>query len=549
MADNDEYTGIEQGGLLTKGEAQRIFAQADTVPAAYGAAIASVAGQPVARQKSDVKAFVDSQELSGAPVNAPVILAEVIGRSGVLREVWMACSAGGSGITSFAESGGRIRIFINDATTPWIDMQLNDFFMYGTRGGVFSTPWFGRTAREANGDSGAYRRVHIPFQAYLRVELINTTGANVAPVYGSASYTTGDGEDGSYRLVGSRAQRQPYERVTVCDVTGAGQMESLYLAGRCTEAADYAFLEGNIEIYIDGSTSPQILSSGAEDFFAGAWYRVPNGGFPTGRAGDPDYSGSSIALWRFFDNQPVVFEESLKVVYSVGQKAQGTLKSPWYDIGAYVGIMDDTVRAMNYKDEGSPARVRDELNYPAGTLAGTPYSQPSDRLQATFDGSGLVYPYSVADNAMDMRVTRTGLSLPNGGYMVAGELKIGPGATNQELGLTALGDGDGYYGGGAHVQLVRINADVWQVRCREGFDTVHQAQIGSGQDLTDRYVWLAMKVVGTKITAYWRYDENDHWRPIGSWTTTKNGTATGTFSWQGGGKFNRFQIVPLVNIS
>ena len=541
-----EYADNEKGGLLTKGEAELRFAQADYVSPVYKDSAAQNGDRPVARRYTPSNLIVDSQELSSAPVGGATILCEVIGRSGVLREVWHAVSAGGNGITSFSESGGRVKVYVNDATTPHIDMTLNDFFMYGTRGGVFDTPYFGRTAREANGDSGAYRRLHIPFQKYLRVELVNTTGAAVAPVYGSATYTIDDGENETYHLIGSRANRNPYERITVCDVSGAGQLESLYIAGRSTESGDYAFLEGNVEIYVNGSTSPQILSSGAEDFFAGAWYRVPSGGFPTGRAGDPDYSGSSIALWKFFSDQPVVFESGLKVIVNVGQRTQGTMKAAWYDLAAYAGVIREGVRSGSYPTEGSPARVRDAMSYPAGSLSGTPYSQPQDRAQATFDGTGLVYPYNTTDTGMDMRVVRTGLSLPSA-YNVEGKIKInGNGDTTQEIGLTARGQGDGYYGDAVHLQLVRVSQYVWQVRAREGFSTIHQLQIGSGQDFADRYVWLRLRVEGTKITAFWRYDDNDHWRSIGSWTTAMTGTATGTFSWQGGGKVDQFNVVPIV---
>lgn len=544
-----EFVGNEIDSALTKGDAQKLFAQVDYMPPEYRSEIGNALGSPVPRVNRKLRSYVDSQELSSAPGTdaapvgeKPVVLAEVVGENGLLREIWYAASPGGAGISSFVESGGRVRIFINDDASPAFEMALCDFFMYGIRGGEFDTPHFGRTAREANGDSGAYRRLAIPFQTYLRVEFVGVA-TNTAPVYGSVSYTLGDEVEGHYRVLGSRANCAPYERVELEYSGGPGQLEHVYLAGRSNETFDYAFLESNVEIYIDGADAPQILSSGAEDFFAGSWYRVPIGGFPTGRAGMSDHSGSSIALWKFFTNQPVVFEESIRIVIPVGQRTQGELKSAWYDIALYAGLFVDDERDSSYYIPAPTAVFDDKFSYPAGTLAGTPWQQPGDRAQATLNGSELVFPYGTTDSHMDMRVMRTGLVLPATPYFFSGKVSIGPGDTNQELGLSALGQGDGYYGDAVHVQVARVSQYVWQLRCRDGFDTVHQMQIGNGSDLVDRPIWLGLAVLGGgKVRAYWKLTDNDHWRPVGGWTTTRNGTATGVFSWQAGGKVDEVSL-------
>lgn len=506
---------------------------------------------PVARAVNGTTLYTDAHETSqiwgtsAAPSGDKVqIVAEVINKPGVLHEIWMAMVDAGT-TTGFSERGGRIKIFVNHYTTPVVDLCFSDFFMYGPRGGQFNTPWFSRIVRDG-GSSGAFRRLNIPFSSYLRVEAWNTTTADSGSFYASASYTTGLVQRGNYRAVGVEVSAaSQYQDITICDQAGSGTLESVYLSGLSTTDNDYAWLEGNILIYVDGSTTPAVTSSGAEDFFNGAWYQVPVGGFPTGRSGLHDLgTGSAWAAWKFFKDMPLRYNSNIKIVYRVGQQGQASMSAATYRIHGWAGLVEDTSNSGTFKDIGTGI-VNDTFSYSAGALSGS-YSQPGDRAAATWTGSALQFPSGNSSTYNDMRVQRTGLSLPTD-YWVQGRFRITTNqAYDQEVGLFARADGDGYFGGGVHIQVVRSSQYVWWVRSRDDFDTVSSETFAFGTDMTNVDFDLAIKVEGSKITTYWKFaDAADHWKSLATWTTGKTGTSVGMYAWNAGALVDSFDIYNL----
>lgn len=155
-----------------------------------------------------------------------VVLAESWGEPGILRHIWMASSDGSTEKDGFAEDAGQIRIYIDNDTVPAVSLSINDFFAYASLGDEFSTPRVGR-AKKADGESSAYRSVHMPFQRYLRVEVENQT-ANPVTFFGSATYnllsdfaSVGD-QQLNYKIYSAEdAALAPYSTVTVVDTNGS----------------------------------------------------------------------------------------------------------------------------------------------------------------------------------------------------------------------------------------------------------------------------------------------------------------------------------------
>ena len=237
-----------------------------------------------------------------------VVLAESWGEPGILRHIWMASSDGSTEEDGFAEDAGQIRIYIDNGTVPAVSLSINDFFAYASLGDEFSTPRVGR-AKKADGESSAYRSVHMPFQRHLRVEVENQT-ANPVTFFGSATYNllsdfaSVDDQQVNYKIYGAEdAALAPYSTVTVADTNGSGQVESLWLAID-SDSGNVGVLEGNVEIYVDNSPVPSWSSSGTEDAFNGGWYAVPVGGYPAGKVNSA-IGSPTTTYYRFFVDEPI----------------------------------------------------------------------------------------------------------------------------------------------------------------------------------------------------------------------------------------------------
>ncbi|MBM4575293.1 DUF2961 domain-containing protein [Rhodococcus hoagii] len=207
------------------------------------------------------------QSISATPTgDKATVLAESWGSPGVINHIWTANTGADASISSFIETGGRIRVFADNSKTPVVDLTLSEFFGYVGRAGIYATPRVGRTARDTD-RSSAYRYVDIPFTDYMRVEVVNTTAVQANAFYGMVSYTLGDeaGALKSYSIQSKRVEANKFDRITVADFQGAGQIESLFLAFEGESDGDYGAMEGNVEIYLDGETSPSWRSPGGED--------------------------------------------------------------------------------------------------------------------------------------------------------------------------------------------------------------------------------------------------------------------------------------------
>ncbi|MBO0676837.1 DUF2961 domain-containing protein [Mycolicibacterium sp. S2-37] len=518
-----------------------------------GSAPAGDSGFP--RRRPGQRSYSVNQEVATAraPLTAPagakaVVLAEVRNSPGVLSHIWMA-GAQTEDMDGFLELGGIIRIYIDNAATPVVDMALGDFFCAAGRANVFATPRVGRTSRTPDATSG-YRYLHAPFQEYMRVEVENQTDTD-SIFYGQASYSTVDSfasfgdQQLSYTLIGERVAEHPRQTpLTICDTDGSGQLESIYVsfAGGPDDAP---ILEGNIEIYIDGELCPSWSSSGGEDAFNGGWYSMPVGGWPAGRAGATDLSGESISMYRFFVDDPIFFDSSIKVIAWAGQPGQATVASPTVTFAGYAGVwLDEPASGGEYLTFDGPTIFN--TDFTQAELNPADWHQDENRVAAVATGSSITIAHGVGSAYEDVRVAPLNLTLP-ANYFVSTRCRITSAHPNQqEASIAALGATPSpWFGSAIHVQLTRSGSGGWNISVRDDFDTVFVTQIGSGRDLINEWIELGVMKVGNRSTAYYARNPGE-WTPIGSWIPRKTETGLAMGAWTADAEFDNLVIRQLV---
>ena len=143
----------------------------------------------------------------------------------------------------------------------------------------------------------------------------------------------------------------PQWPITVCDISGsAGKLEAFWLAVRTPSTVSNYWLEGTIELYIDGVARPSWIGTGGEDSFDGAWYAIPVGGFPAGQAGKNFQDTQHFAYYKFWLNEAIQWNNELKVVYNPGQRGKGTTTSDsTIGVSAFTGVWLRTPPTPSYR--------------------------------------------------------------------------------------------------------------------------------------------------------------------------------------------------------
>jgi hypothetical protein len=125
---------------------------------------------------------------------------------------------------------------------------------------------------------------------------------------------------------------EPLAEFDMCNVTGKGALFLVTIAakglGKNVEPdkkyKGLCFLEACIRAYFDGSTEPVLLSSGLEDYFLGTYY-FNKGRYYSDVAGltHLDNDAFEFSAYRFHDEDPVFFENGLRLTNRVGDEIRG----------------------------------------------------------------------------------------------------------------------------------------------------------------------------------------------------------------------------------
>lgn len=543
-------------------DVQASLGKADTaLQSIVGAHGGSLSGFPL--KKAGERAVAVGQEVAVArahgsdPVGRKiVVLAESWDQPGVLKHIWVACD-NSSTPDGFLEQGATIRIYTDSATTPAVVMSLGDFFCLANRSDIFATPRVGRTDRGAGGS--AYRYLYMPFQKYLRVEIESSMASDTA-FYGTADYSVISSfadlgtQQLAYSIKGQRVTNHvAREPLTICDVGGSGQVESIVVSFSGADAGDSGVLEGNVQILVDNEPYPMWTSSGMEDAFNGGWYSMPVGGYPAGRAGNSDQPGTNQTMYRFFLDDPIFYTSHIKIVVYAGQSYQGGVVSPTVNMAGYAGLWADVPVTPEYVsvDTGAAPILNDQLNQAAGSLNSANWVQDGSRTPMVATGSTFVVPYGNANADQDVRATRQNVTLP-ADYWVETRLRITDAShDDQEAALYILGaTPDSYFGSAVHIELKRSHASSWAVLLRDDFGTAFITYIGGSMDLTNVWIRLALRKRGNFVTGYYSFSTaSTTWIPVGRWEASKTGTGFGIGTWTAGAEYDYLAVRPLRSVT
>lgn len=230
-----------------------------------------------------------------------------------------------------------LSVWIDGEESPAIETSVDPFFFVAMGGKPFSTRGVGFTSvNEENGRRLTFvRDLRIPFARSCRVEL-RPPSSKILP-HVRSQITWGRWPDGKLPPLGRMGRcvvrsLRGFEvegtgtEVEILNLQGRGFLHSLHLAMRNPDAPGQ-YMEGNMEIYVDGETKPSYASSGTEEFFFGGIYFInpfwtPDGGC-TLSIFDPDNPDHTSSAYRVFAKDPIVFDKSLRILWHNGQQGQG----------------------------------------------------------------------------------------------------------------------------------------------------------------------------------------------------------------------------------
>lgn len=165
-----------------------------------------------------------------------------------------------------------LRVWYDGEKAPAIEMPLMDFLgNVEAKSGYFSTVYFSHVKESHN------FRLPMPFRKHIRMEVENPTDRKFS------GYTDVQWEkvkalprSTGYLRVAYRTGEPtiPGQKIELCDIRGPGSIVAHWLqiqADNPKTVGSDLICEGNQELYLDGSATPQIEYLGTEDVYGYSW--------------------------------------------------------------------------------------------------------------------------------------------------------------------------------------------------------------------------------------------------------------------------------------
>jgi hypothetical protein len=233
----------------------------------------------------------------------------------------------------------RIRVYVDGEETASIDMAMDLGHGFGNGGGL--GPWGSGKIGRTGAPSGTYNTYKIPFHGGIRVTAERSAdspdgapfwwivrGTKNLPVTLCGVRLPDDTRLRLHRLESHRAE--PGEEFSLCDVGGAGALYQVTMAGESLRNTgdwkDFSYLEAIVRAYVNGKDKPMLMSSGLEDYFLGTYY-FNRGLYAHSLAGltQLDTEKHSFSAYRFHDDDPVFFQNGLRLTCRCGEELNGAL--------------------------------------------------------------------------------------------------------------------------------------------------------------------------------------------------------------------------------
>jgi hypothetical protein len=259
---------------------------------------------------------------------------------GCLRHFWMTTNCAGDGL--------RIRIHVDDAEQPQVDMELNHFFgiLLGKKPYKVESPGIKVLPL---GSRNCY--LPIPFAKSCRITLkAGDIKGNVRPfdlkiidadpkkamVMVQANWQKYDeaADLTPYRLHAHFHEERPAQsngNYYMADITGKGFVAGMFKAIAQREAGDLLYHTGGGTWLIDGETDPNAFRGfNEEDDFNFSWGFFPYSSQWSGcpHVVNPGPKATEFVVWRFHGPDPVPFQSSL--VLHFGSRADDTQSVIYY---------------------------------------------------------------------------------------------------------------------------------------------------------------------------------------------------------------------------
>lgn len=231
----------------------------------------------------------------------------------------------------------RIRYYVDGEEKPSIDMQL--YLGHGIGFNERHAPWATKYVGKIGKGNGIFNNYRIPFGMSVRVTAQLGEGIQGNPqvwwiIRGMENGRVSLGgmdlpESARLKLVRlENHEAEPLEEFNLCDVDGRGALFQVTIQA---EGKNLTYLESCIRAYLGKRESPLMLSSGLEDYFLGTYY-FNTGMYHADMAGLThfDKKGGKFSAYRFHDEDPIIFQDGLRLTNRCGETEHGTKEGKPY---------------------------------------------------------------------------------------------------------------------------------------------------------------------------------------------------------------------------
>jgi hypothetical protein len=231
---------------------------------------------------------------------------------------------------------GTIQICTNGEAAPCEQSDLGTFFLVH---GVPAPPFtasdnFTVTEYTEFTSMGAFRRMFIPFTNGCTITITNKSTVASGRLFSQVYYYQGAPPP---QLTGTRKKTfhmatipftsiAQFAPVNLINIAGRGQIEGIHLFVYNQTTGQPTWLEGDVDWTIDGTNTG--AAGGTEDFFGGQYYWTQNqyasDSWGVMKNGAFDGSYYATGMYRLFNKDPMVFDQSIQIVWHNGQTGQNT---------------------------------------------------------------------------------------------------------------------------------------------------------------------------------------------------------------------------------
>ncbi|HYK36559.1 glycoside hydrolase family 172 protein [Alloacidobacterium sp.] len=234
-----------------------------------------------------------------------------------------------------------LRMYWDGESTPSVEAPIGDFFGLGL--GTYHN-WESEML-SVGSDKALNCFFPMPFERHARITVTNEGAHPINALYYNIDYRklasklpantlyfhaqyrqaqpnhgwSNDWKDNGDKIVLDKKNLDGKDNYVWMEATGHGQYVGVTMS--VLQNQDFWWGEGDDMFFIDGATTPQIVGTGSEDYFLGAW---DFGGKPFSYQlyGAPvlenELAGARASVYRFHLDSPIPFQKSFKATIEHG---------------------------------------------------------------------------------------------------------------------------------------------------------------------------------------------------------------------------------------